>query len=133
MFGAPRGVSGGGVPSGGVVVAREVACDTTAGLVEGFVFVQPHLAFFRFPEPAFDEGLGFGVAVAAASVADSLLGQARLEAAGGEGRAVVGAERRLALLDLMRGGRLFRERDRLPRRGSAPIDATRRPRGCSSR
>ena len=89
---------------GAVVVARDVACDTTAGPVEGFVVVQPHLAFFQFPEPAFDEGLGFGVAVAAASVADTLLGQARLEAAGGEGRAVVRAERQLALLDPIRGG-----------------------------
>ena len=67
---------------GAVVVARDGACDTTAGLVEGFVFVQPHLAFFQFPEPAFDEGLGFGVAVAATTVADSLLGQARLSSGG---------------------------------------------------
>ena len=98
---------------GAVVVARDVACDTTASLVEGFVVVQPQLAFFQFPQPAFDEGLGFGVAVAAAPVADTLLGQAHLEAAGGEGRAVVRAERQLALLDPMRGGRLLDERDRL--------------------
>lgn len=43
------------------MVAREGVCDTRAGLVGGFEFVRPHLAFFGFPEPAFDEGLGFGV------------------------------------------------------------------------
>src|SRR5262249_57844119 len=45
------------------------------------------------------EGLALGVAVAAAAVADPELGEFLLEAAGGEGGAVVAAERRLARLD----------------------------------
>ncbi len=73
-----------------VVVGVDVAADPASGLVEGFVFVRPHLPLFEFPEPAFDERLGFGVAVAASAVLDSELGQAGAEAAGGEGRAVVG-------------------------------------------
>jgi hypothetical protein len=76
-----------------VVVAVDVAPDRTAGLVEGLVFVQPDLPFFEFPEPAFDEGLAFGVAVAAAAMADALVEQPGREGAAGEGGAVVGAER----------------------------------------
>src|SRR5262249_58885419 len=45
------------------------------------------------------EGLALGVAVAAAAVADPELGELLLEAAGGEGGAVVAAGRRLAPLD----------------------------------
>ena len=51
-------------------------------------------------EPALDEGLRLGVAVAAAPVADGEVGS---EAAGGEGRAVVRAERQLARLDAVHG------------------------------
>ena len=72
-----------------VVVALDVAADPAAGVVEGFVLVQPDLPFFEFPEPALDEGLALGVAVAAAAVADAELGEQGAEAAGGEGRAVV--------------------------------------------
>lgn len=46
---------------GPVVVAVDVAADPASGVVEGFVFVQPHLPLFEFPEPALDEGLRFGV------------------------------------------------------------------------
>ena len=60
-----------------VVVAVDVAADPASGVVEGLVFVQPDLPFFEFPEPALDEGLGFGVAVAAAAVADPELGEPR--------------------------------------------------------
>ena len=77
------------------MVAVDVACDPSAGVVEGFVFVEPYLPFLEFPEPALDERLRLGVAVAAAAVADSLLGELGAEAAGGEGRAVVRAERQL--------------------------------------
>ena len=54
-----------------VVVAVDVAADPASGVVEGLVLVQPHLPFFEFPEPALDEGLALGVAVAAAAVADA--------------------------------------------------------------
>ncbi len=84
---------------GPVVVAVDVAADASAGVVQGLVFVQPHLPFFEFPEPGLDERLGFGVAVAAAAVADPELAEFLAEAAGGEGRAVVAAEGQLARLD----------------------------------
>ena len=95
--------------------------------------VQPHLPFFEFPEPALDEGLALGVAVAAAAVADPELGELRAEAAGGEGRAVVAAEDELAGLDPVHGGGLVDERRSLRRRGSGARAARRRSRGCSSR
>jgi len=87
-----------------VVVAVDVAADAASCVVEGLVLVQPHLPFFEFPEPALDEGLRLGVAVAAAPVPDAELGQARLEAAGREGGAVVAPERELALRDCVRRG-----------------------------
>ena len=77
---------------GAVVVALDVAGDSLSGVVQCLVFVQPDLPFFEFPEPALDERLRFGVAVAAAAVADPELAEFRAEAAGGGGRAVVGAE-----------------------------------------
>src|SRR5439155_17208091 len=43
-------------------------------------FVQPHLPFFEFPEPALDEGLALGVAVAAAAVLDPELAEPGAEA-----------------------------------------------------
>jgi hypothetical protein len=86
-----------------VVVAVDVAADAASGVVEGLVLVQPHLPLFEFPEPALDEGLRLGVAVAAAAVREPELGKLRLEAAGGEGGAVIGAERELARLDPVRG------------------------------
>src|SRR5439155_4354462 len=82
----------------------DVAADPAAGVVEGLVFVQLHLPFFEFPEPALDEGLALGVAVAAAAVADAELGEAGAEAAGGKRRAVVRAERQLACLDRVHSG-----------------------------
>ena len=95
-----------------MVVAVDVAADPAAGLVEGLVFVQPHLPLFEFPEPGLDEGLALGVAVAAAAVADPELGEPGAEAAGGEGRAVVAAERELAGLDRVHRGCAFDDRDR---------------------
>ena len=58
-----------------VVVALDVGTDAGAGVVEGLVFVAPHLAAFEPAEPALDERLGLGVAVAAAAVRDLQLGQ----------------------------------------------------------
>jgi hypothetical protein len=49
-----------------------------------------HLSLFEFPEPGLDEGLAFGVAVAAAAVLDPERCEPGAEAAGGEGGAVVG-------------------------------------------
>jgi len=95
-----------------VVVAVDVAADPASRLVEGLVLVQPYLPFFEFPEPALDEGLALGVAVAAPAVADPELGECRSEAAGGEGGAIVLAERELARLDAVHGGRAFDKRDR---------------------
>ena len=97
---------------GPVVVAVDVAADAAAGVVEGFVFVQPHLSFFEFPEPALDEGLALGVAVAAAAVTDPELGELCAEAAGGEGRAVVAPEHELARLDPVDRGGSLDDRDR---------------------
>src|SRR6266700_3392322 len=96
-----------------MVVAVDVAADAAACVVERLVVVQPHLPFFEFPEPAFDEGLRLGIAVAAAAMRDPELDRARLEAAGGEGRAVVGAECQLARLDPVQRDRTLDNSDRL--------------------
>ncbi|HET8893354.1 MAG TPA: hypothetical protein VFM96_04590 [Gaiellaceae bacterium] len=63
----------------------------------------PDEPLLQFPEPAFDEGLRFGVAVAAAAVGDAVLGESFAEAAACESGSVVGAERQLAALDATRG------------------------------
>ena len=65
---------------------------------------------------ALDEGLRFGVAVAAAAMADPELAESGAEAAGGEGRAVVAAERELARLDPVHGGGAFDDARSLRRR-----------------
>lgn len=67
-----------------VVVAVDEAADAGSGVVEGLVFVQPDLPLLEFPEPALDERLGFGVAVAAAAMSDLELAEPLAEAAGGE-------------------------------------------------
>src|SRR5262249_5670956 len=84
---------------GAVGVGVAVAADAGSCVVERLVLVRPQLPLFGFPEPVLDEGLALGVAVAAAAVADPELGELLLEAAGGEGGAVVAAGRRLARLD----------------------------------
>ena len=85
-----------------VVVAVDVAADPAASVVERLVLVQPHLPFFQFPEPALDEGLALGVAVAAATMRDPELGSFALkrravkaEPLSGDEAAVMGAVRRL--------------------------------------
>jgi hypothetical protein len=57
-------------------------------LVEGLEFVQPDPALFELGEPALDERLRLGVAIAAASVGDPEPGVDELERAGGERRAL---------------------------------------------
>jgi hypothetical protein len=65
----------------------------------------------------FDDGLAVGVVVAAAAVDDPELGERGAERAGGERRAVVGAERQRAWLDAAFGGRLLDDGGRV--RGAA--------------
>jgi hypothetical protein len=62
-------------------------------LVEGLEFVQPDAALVELGEPALDERLRLRVALAAASVGDPEPREDELERAGGERRAVIGAER----------------------------------------
>ena len=95
-----------------VVVAVDVAGDASSGVVEGLVLVEPDLPLFEFPKPGLDEGLGFGVAVAAAAVFNPELGEPCAEAAGGEGGAVIAPEDELAGLDPVRLGCLFDDGDR---------------------
>ena len=102
-----------------VVVAVDVAADVGPSLVAGLVFVQPDLPFFEFPEPALDERLGFGVAVAAAAMADLELAEPLAEAASGERRPVIGAEGQLARLGPVRLGVLVDDGALPRRRGSA--------------
>src|SRR5207248_11612873 len=95
-----------------VVVAVDVAADPASGVVERLVLVQPHLPFFEFPEPAFDEGLRLGVAVAAAAMPDPEFAEPGAEAAGGKGRAVVAPEHELAWLDAVHDDGAFDDGDR---------------------
>jgi hypothetical protein len=75
---------------GAVVVGLDVGGGLGSGLVEGLELGASDESLLEFPEPALDERLGFGVAVAAASVPDLELAELFAEAAGGERRAVVG-------------------------------------------
>jgi len=95
------------------VVAVDVVGDLLPCLVEGLELGAPDEPLFQLPEPAFDEGLRFGVSVAAASVGDAVLGESVAEAAAGESRSVVGAECQLAALDATRGDCVVDEVDRL--------------------
>src|SRR3954449_5113552 len=79
-----------------VVVVDLLGADHLPGLVERLEFVAPDAAFLELAEPALDEGLALGVAVAAAAMCDSEAGQDGLEGAGGERRAVVAAKRQAA-------------------------------------
>ena len=56
-----------------MVVAVDVGGDLLSGLVEGLELDAPDEPLLQFPEPALDEGLALGVAVAAAAVADAVL------------------------------------------------------------
>jgi hypothetical protein len=130
-----------------VVVAVDVTRDRSAGVVEGLVLVQPHLPFFQFPEPAFDECLRLGVAVAAAAVADAAAEQPLPGSSAGEGRAIVGAERQPRLrvlvagvddMDLVgdeaaRSDRGLEDGDRLLGLAARARATSRRSRACSSR
>jgi hypothetical protein len=59
-------------------------------LLEGLELLAPDAALLQFREPALDEGQAVGVAVAAAAVADAMLGEAGAERPRGQGGAVVG-------------------------------------------
>ena len=96
-----------------MLVAVEVAGDVLSGVVEGFPFGAPGEPFLELAKPGLDEGLGLGVAVAAASVRDPTVGEMAAEASAGELRAVVGAERELAGLDMAHGERVLETVDRL--------------------
>jgi hypothetical protein len=66
---------------GSVVVAVDVGADRGAGLVERLELLAPDAALLELGEPAFDEGLALGVAVAAATVRDAELAEAGAERA----------------------------------------------------
>jgi len=90
-----------------MVVALNVGADAEAGVVEGLVFRAPDLAAFEPAEPALDERLGLGVAVAAAAVGDLQLLQARAKASARVGGPVVGAQGQRVALDAVRGEARF--------------------------
>jgi hypothetical protein len=100
---------------GSVVVAVDVGGDLGAGLVDGLELVQPDAALLQFLEPGLDERLRLGIAVAASAMSDPATREGELEVAGGEGGAVVGAERERAGPDRPRRGGVVDERDRLGR------------------
>ena len=72
-----------------LVVAVDVVGDRLSRLVERLELGAPDEPLLQLPEPAFDEGLRFGVAVTAAAVGEAVLGEPFAEPAGGEGAAVV--------------------------------------------
>jgi hypothetical protein len=90
-----------------------VGADDLAGLLEGLELFTPDAALLGLREPGLDEGLALGVAVAAAAVADAVLGQPGPEGAAGERRAVVGAQRQLARPDAALGDGAVDDRGRL--------------------
>ena len=59
-----------------VVVRVYVDGDLLSRLLECLEFGAPDEPLLLFSEPAFDEGLRFGVAVAAAAVRDAVFGEA---------------------------------------------------------
>ena len=59
------------------MVEIDVGADGGAGLVEGLVLGAPDLAALEQRKPRLDEGLAFGVAVAAAAVGDAECVKAR--------------------------------------------------------
>src|SRR3954468_4359502 len=107
---APRVVVEAG--AGSVVVAVDVGGDRGAGLVEGLELLAPDAAQLELGEPGLDEGLALGVAVAAAAMDDSQLGQAGAERARGVGGAVVRAQRQSAGPDVALGDRGVNDRER---------------------
>ena len=78
------------------MVAVDVGGDLLSPLVEGFEVGAPEEPLLELAEPRFDERLGFGVALAAAAMRDAEFVKAGTEAAAGQCRSVVGAERERA-------------------------------------
>src|SRR5215207_769159 len=70
----------------------DVGADHLPCLVEGLELVPPDAALLELAEPGLDERLALRIAVAAAAVRDLEARQDGLERAGGERRAIVGAE-----------------------------------------
>ena len=87
-----------------MVVGLDVGADLLAGLVERLELLAPDAALLELAEPGLDEGLALGVAVAAAAMRDAQAREDELERAGGERRAVVGAQRQRAGRDRALGG-----------------------------
>jgi hypothetical protein len=96
-----------------VVVVVDVAGELAPGLLERVELRAPHEALLQLAEPALDERLGLGVAVAAAPMRDAEARERLLERAGGERGAVVAAERQAARRDAARRDGALDERDRL--------------------
>ena len=105
-----RSVAEAGVRS--LVVAVDVLGDLLSRLFERLEFGAPDEPLLQLPEPAFDEGLRFGIAVAATPMRDAVLGEPGAEATAGEGRAVVGTECQRARLDAADGHGAVDERRR---------------------
>jgi hypothetical protein len=76
-----------------VVVVVDVAGELAAGLVERVELGPPDEPFLELAEPALDERLALGIAVAAAAMRDAATRQRESEGAGGERGAVINAER----------------------------------------
>jgi hypothetical protein len=95
-----------------VVVAVDVRADRVAGVVERLELATPDEPLLQLPEPRFDEGLALGVAVAATPVRDAELAEPCLEAAAGEGAAVVSTECQRIGGDAVCCDRVVDERDR---------------------
>src|SRR2546428_5382740 len=98
-----------------MVVAVDVVGDLLSRLLERLEWGAQAEPLLQFPEPAFDERLRFGVAVAAAPMRDAVLGEPGAEAAAGEGRAVVGTECQRARFDAAGGHGAVDERRRFLR------------------
>jgi hypothetical protein len=101
----------------GIYATASVRADHLPRFIEGLELVQPDAALLELSEPALDERLALGVAVAAAAMCDAQPGKDELERAGGKRRAVVGAQRQRPSRDAARGHRLLDQRDAL--RGAA--------------
>ena len=72
-----------------VVVGLDVGGDLLSRLVEGLELGAPDEPLLQLPKPRLDEGLRFGIAVAAATVRDAVLAEPLAKGAAGKGGAIV--------------------------------------------